>query len=93
VILWKCSESPLTAGGRSGRPEEREKGQENSPSPLPLLGERMIPHGGRGRNSDKEPVGLFPEKLEQPAMAAKLSGLRLCVKKVSDNLTLCKLNN
>jgi hypothetical protein len=34
-------------------PQEREKGQENSSSPLPLLGKRMISRGGRGRNSDE----------------------------------------
>jgi len=40
VILWKCSESTLATSGWSSQPKEREKGQENSPSPLPLLGKR-----------------------------------------------------
>jgi hypothetical protein len=77
VILWKCSTSPLAPGDRSSRPKEREKGQENSPSLLPLLGKRMIPHGGRGHNSDKEPIGLSPERLEQCVVASTLSSLSL----------------
>ena len=40
------------------RPKEREKGQEDSPSPSPLLGRRMIPHGGRECNSGSGPIGL-----------------------------------
>ena len=40
-------------------PKERRKGQEDSPSSLPLLGKRMIPHGGRERNFDESPNEHF----------------------------------
>ena len=46
------------------RPQEREKGQENSPSPLPLLGKRMIPLGGGERNCDHAPIGLSLLKVQ-----------------------------
>jgi hypothetical protein len=46
------------------RPKEREKGQENSPSPLPLLGKRMIPPGGEERNCDNAPIGLSLLKVQ-----------------------------
>jgi hypothetical protein len=41
VILWKCSESPLVTGGRSGQPKEREKGRgtRKQPFPPPLIGQ------------------------------------------------------
>ncbi len=37
VILWQCSESPPATSDQSSRPKEREKGQENSPSPLAVI--------------------------------------------------------
>jgi len=80
VVTYPLHTSPPATRGRSSQSKEREKGQENSPSPLPLLGKRMIPHGGRGHNSDQEPVGLSPERPGQSVAASPLSSLRLSVK-------------
>ena len=51
----------LRRGAAHARPKERGERQGNGPSPLPELGRRMIPDGGRRRNSDNGPVGLFVE--------------------------------
>jgi len=87
VILWKCfKNSPdsrfRVAGSRLGQHKEREKGLERQPSlPSPFMGKRMIPHGGRERNFDNEPIGLSPERLEQSVICkVTLSSLRSCVK-------------
>jgi hypothetical protein len=50
--------------GARTHPKEREKGQENSPSPLPLLGKRMIPPGEGERNYDNAPIGLSLLKVQ-----------------------------
>lgn len=60
MILWKCSTSPPATGGQSSQPKEREKGQENSPSPLPLLGKRMKVTGVAGRPLEELPYCLPP---------------------------------
>ena len=59
-ILWttkRSKEMKLSHRGEALCHLKKGRKAGKHPSPLPLLGKRMIPHGGRERNSDESPDG------------------------------------